>query len=347
MKDRRAPSLAKWPFYLADVILVVVAVWLFNHYPHPLPLWPAVLIVGCVAGAAYLAVLPYKMEYETSVRFAESNDLTSAAAEIAKVETVAEQIRAATGQWQGVQEHSARAVAAAKEITERMAAEAQSFAEFMQKANDGEKATLRLEVDKLRRGEGQWLQLLVHLLDHVFALHQAGVRSGQANLVAQLGQFQEACRDLVRRVGLAPFEGTPDEPFDPSRHQVVEGQPQPAADSRVAQTLAAGYTFQGQLLRRSLVAVQAELVAESELAAAYAPEPAVETETTFASEETEPVAEVSTEAAVEPATVEFVEAELPEDPRMGAATDADAAAAIDEEFRLESESFSSEERRKA
>jgi molecular chaperone GrpE (heat shock protein) len=233
-----------------------------------------------------------------------------------------------------VQEHSARTVTASKEITDRMAAEAQSFAEFMQKANDSEKATLRLEVDKLRRGESQWLQLLVHLLDHVFALYQAGARSGQPNLEAQLGQFQEACRDLVRRVGLAPFEATMDEPFDAERHQVAEGQPAPAPESRVVQTLATGYTFQGQILRRSLVAVQPTQSDEPEISAAALNETAT-AETDFIPGEAAPIEAAETGAG-------------DADPRAAAA-DTEIALAMEEDFRLEAEGLTgrAEDERKA
>lgn len=248
--------MTKWPYYVADVVLAVLAIWIVSHYPNPLPFWPATLMVGCVVAAAVLGVWPHRMEYQTAVQFAEADGLADTVKEIRNLQTVAEQIRLATGQWQGVQEHSAKSVAAAREVSERITAEAQAFAEFMQKANDSEKATLRLEVEKLRRGEGQWLQVLVHLLDHIFALHQAGARSGQPNLEAQLARFQEACRDVVRRVGLTPFEAGPDEPFDAGKHQVPEGQPRPAPEARIALTLAAGYTFQGQMVRRSLVALQ-------------------------------------------------------------------------------------------
>jgi len=263
MTERRLPSMTKWPYYIADVVLAVLAIWIVKHYTHPLPFWPATLMVGCVVVAAVLGIWPHRMEYQTAVQFAEADGLADAVKEIRNVQTVAEQIRQATGQWQGVQEHSAKTVAAAKEVSERIAVEAQAFAEFMQKANDSEKATLRLEVEKLRRGEGQWLQVLVHLLDHVFALHQAGARSGQPNLEAQLGRFQEACRDVVRRVGLTPFEAALDEPFDAEKPQVPEGQPQPPPESRIAQTLAAGYTFQGQMVRRSLVTLQQSQTEES------------------------------------------------------------------------------------
>jgi len=266
--------MTKWPYFVADVVLVSLAVWIVNQYPHPLPLWPATLMVGCVAAAAVLGVWPYRVEYQTAVQFAEADGLTDAIKEIRNVQTVAEQIHLATGQWQGVQEHSAKTVAAAKAVSERIAVEAQAFSEFMEKANDSEKATLRLEVEKLRRGEGQWLQVLVHLLDHVFALHQAGARSGQPNLEAQLGRFQEACRDVVRRVGLTPFEAGLDEPFDAEKHQVPEGQPQPEPEARISETLAAGYTFQGQLVRRSLVALrqpQTEDTAQQQVSQSNAP----------------------------------------------------------------------------
>ena len=119
--------------------------------------------------------------------------------------------------------------------------------------NDSEKAALRLEVEKLRRGESEWLQVLVRILDHVFVLHAAAVRSGQPKLVEQIANFQNACRDVARRLGLVPFSAGPDEPFNAERHQAVSGEDKPPANAAVAETVGAGYTFQGRLLRPALV----------------------------------------------------------------------------------------------
>ncbi len=257
MTDRRAPSSAKWPFFLADLALLAAAFWIVKHYPAPIPVPALALGIGCVVVAALIAVMPFRMEYQALVRFAESHELNDAVEQINKAEAAAEQIRTTTAQWQGVQEQSARTVTTAREIAERITAEAKAFSEFMQKANDHEKSTLRLEIEKLRRGESQWLQLTVHLLDHVYALHQAGARSGQPNLEAQLGRFREACYDAVRRIGLVPFVSGAGEAFDPEKHQVVEGQPEPEAGALIGQTLAAGYSFQGQLVRRSLISLNA------------------------------------------------------------------------------------------
>src|SRR5439155_27045441 len=144
---------------------------------------------------------------------------------------------------------------AARQIAERMGAEVRGFAEFMEKVNDREKATLRLEVEKFRRAESEWLQVLMRMLDHVYALHVGALRSSQPALIEQVGNFQNACREAARRVGLTPFTAGQAEPFDVQRHQLAEGDSPPAAGSTVSETIAAGYTFQGRLLRPALVKV--------------------------------------------------------------------------------------------
>jgi hypothetical protein len=139
-----------------------------------------------------------------------------------------------------------------------MTAEVKSFSEFMERANDTEKANLRLEAEKLRRVEGEWLAILVRVLDHVYALHQAGLRSRQPSLVEQLTHFQNACLDAARRVGLAPFSPAPDEAFDTQRHQAAESNGKPPDGAVVSQTLATGYTFQGRFLRPALVRLRGD-----------------------------------------------------------------------------------------
>ena len=75
MSQRTVPKISKWPFYVADVILVVLAYWIFSHYPHPLAPWAALTIVACVLVAALLAVWPHRLEYASTVKFAEAEGL--------------------------------------------------------------------------------------------------------------------------------------------------------------------------------------------------------------------------------------------------------------------------------
>lgn len=256
MNSPVAPKLPKWPFFAADLLLLALAIWIVSRQPHPLAPVPLALVVGCVVAAAFLGVWPFRLEYAATEKLAESGQLTNAVEEIKKLERVAEQVRSATGQWQSVQEHSTRAVGAAQEIGDRMAAEARAFADFMQKANDSEKAHLRLETEKLRRVETEWLHAVIRLLDHIYALQQAGVRSGQRNLVQQLTTFQDSCRDITRRLGLNPLEAIAGEVFDAAKHQLMDGLPQPPDGVLVEDTLATGHNFQGKLLRRALVTLQ-------------------------------------------------------------------------------------------
>ena len=137
-----------------------------------------------------------------------------------------------------------------------MTAEQSSFRAFLEKAGDIERTHLRLEVEKLRRTEAEWLQVLVRILDHVYALYVAAVRSGQPGIIEQLGHFQAACRDTARRLGLVPVVAEPGTPFDPKVQQLADANtviPEPAL---VAETLATGYAFQGQMVRPVLVSLQ-------------------------------------------------------------------------------------------
>jgi geranylgeranyl pyrophosphate synthase len=68
----------------------------------------------------------------------------------------------------------------------------------------------------------------------------------------QLNGFQNSCRDVARRVGLAPFVPATGEPFNAKIHQLTDGAAPPEG-SRVGEILATGYTYQGKLLRPALV----------------------------------------------------------------------------------------------
>jgi molecular chaperone GrpE len=279
MTDRAIPRINKVPFYFADVVLLVLAGWIVFKTHGPLTTGSLALTVGCVVAAFGFFLVPNVLEYQGMLKFSEAGQLTDAVEQIGKVEEAAEQIRLATSMWQGVQEQSSRTAKAAQEVAGRMTEEAKAFAEFMQKANDTEKATLRLEVDKLRRAEGDWLQIVVRILDHTFALNQAAARSGQRNVIEQLAHFQNACRDVTRRIGLVPFEVPPGEIFDADKHQLIEANGTLPADARVAETVATGFTYQGQPLRRPLVRLDSGAVAPStpppaEAAEAAAPETA-------------------------------------------------------------------------
>jgi molecular chaperone GrpE (heat shock protein) len=256
MRDPIVLRLSKWPFVIGDGLMVGLGYLLFAQSKLPLGHWEMMACVLCFALGAACGVWPFVLEYRVFTKLLVADRLAGVAGEIRKLEQVAGQIGHATGQWQSVQESAEKTARSAKDIADRMAAELKDFGEFMRLANEGERATLRLEVDKLRRAETDWLQALVRVLDHVNALHQAGVRSGQPSLIEQLGLFQNSCREAARRVGLNPFMAAPGEPFDEKRHQVADGAAKPAQGAVIEETIGAGYTYQGRLLRPAVVRVR-------------------------------------------------------------------------------------------
>jgi molecular chaperone GrpE (heat shock protein) len=263
--NQTEPKLLKWPFFLGDAVLVGLAYFVYSQHKLPMTPWEIAFFVASGALGAFLGVAPFLLEYRAAMKLSATHTLAATIAQIQNIEQAACQIGAATAQWQIVQQQSAKTVGTAKEVAERMGAEAAAFTEFLRKANDSEKATLRLEVEKLRRAEGDWLQIIVRLLDHTYALHQAAVRSGQAGVIEQLTNFQNACRDVARRVGLVAFAPAPNDAFDAQWHQLADPQVAPPADAQVGETIATGYTFQGQLLRPALVALQSAEMSVKEI----------------------------------------------------------------------------------
>jgi molecular chaperone GrpE (heat shock protein) len=211
--------------------------------------------MATIAGA-WLCAIPFLRDHATALRLCEADGLATTVSQIKNLDQIKSQIADATSHWQGIQEQSAKTVGTAKELTDRMKEELAEFCTFLKNANDTEKNNLRLEIEKLHRSEGEWLQATVHILDHVFGLHKAALRSGQPGLVAQLDQFQLACRNAVRKKGLVPFAPGSGDAFDAQVHQSADAEVNPTPETRIVETIGPGYTFQGQLARRALVRVQ-------------------------------------------------------------------------------------------
>ncbi len=261
MTDRTVSATASWryyaPFFVGDLLMLGAAWVIFYQARRPMVGYEVGGFAACVALGAWLGVLPFMHKHRADLKQLELGELSGTLAQIENLQLIADKITAATGQWQTVHEHSVKTVDAAQEIAKRMSGEAKEFFAFFEKANEAEKGHLRLEVEKLRRAEGDWLQVLVRLLDHVFALYSAAVRSGQQNLIEQLAHFQNACRDAARRVGLAPLLPGSETPFDSNLHQLPDPDAVVDEGAEIAELLAPGYSFQGQLIRRAVVALKA------------------------------------------------------------------------------------------
>lgn len=256
MSDDNFRPVPKWPFFLGDAAMLGIAWFIYWETRGPLGHWEFIACGTCVALGAALGVWPFLLDHRARLKRVEQATLGSVSEKLAGLEQIAAQISGATNDWQHAQLQAEKTANTAREIADRMAAEARDFAEFMRQTHDSEKATLRLEVEKLRRAEVDWLQVLVHVLDHVHALHGAAVRAGQTRVVDQLTHFRNACHESARRVGLAAFAPQPGDPFDPQRHQNADSETTPPGAS-IGEVTAAGFTLQGRLVRPAFVRIAA------------------------------------------------------------------------------------------
>ena len=256
MTDRFESKLPKRPFLgvclAGDALLLGLAWLIFTHSPTPMGRWEILAYVACVGLGACLMITPFLMEYHSTMRVVEAERLKTAVLQIQNLEIIGRQITNATANWQSAHELSTKNVESARQLGAAVTSGARAFSEFIHKANDSEKNHLRLEVEKLKRGEGEWLQVLVHIMDHIYAVYYAAGRSSHPGLLDQITSFQNACRDVARRVGLVPFVSAPGEAFNPKAHQLADTQTAPEG-ARVGETIATGYTYQGKLLRPALV----------------------------------------------------------------------------------------------
>lgn len=258
MSKSSAPKIEKWPFIVGDVALLMMAWLVYYHSEAGFDGLEAFWCFACVAAGAWIMVLPFLREFQAQADLTEAKELAASVEKISSVDAVAKQIESATEQWLHVEDRANEINAASREIAGKINAEAREFTEFLQKANDTEKNHLRLEVDKLNRAQGEWVKVVTGMLDHVFALNQAGRQSGQDKLVRQLNNFQAACRDVARRVGVITHEPKPEEDFDAGKHQLRDPEAEPEDGVKIIGIAAQGLSHQGQLLRKTVVVIEGE-----------------------------------------------------------------------------------------
>jgi molecular chaperone GrpE (heat shock protein) len=260
MYDATQLKISKWPFFLGDAFMLGLAFFIVWQAELPLTQWEVVACAVCVLLGALLGIIPFFLQHRIMLKTIEASAVVSTANRIKNLEKIAAQIGTVGTLWENAHLSAEKINGASKEIADAMQSELKDFQEFLKKANDGERATLRLEVEKLHRAEGDWVQVVVRILDHVFALYAAAEKSGQQSLINQIGQFQNACRDSARRIGISQLVAARAETFDATRHKWADGD-KPEAGALVSETLASGYSYQGKLIRPALVRVKQDAAA--------------------------------------------------------------------------------------
>lgn len=247
---------SRLPFFFGDALLICVAVFIALRSPTPLSVSTALLIAITVGLGAFLAICPYFLEHRSSIALEELEKFASVATEMNRVAPLTAALEEAAVQLRHTEEESKKTLSVAKSVADQMIQEGKAFAQIVAKANDSEKARLRMELEKFRRWEADSLAVLTGILDHVFALWRAAQAAGQPTVAQQMHSFQNACLEIARKIGLVSYRAEEGMLFDPARHQQMDGTA-PDVACIIGETLAAGYTYRGQMVRRAVVKVQA------------------------------------------------------------------------------------------
>src|SRR5882672_3772825 len=124
-------KIPKWPFLLANALLVAAAAAVIYKARHPISHAEIYISTGCVALGALLGCLPFILDYRATGKLIDVNAVTTVAEQLHDLKTYSAQISTATDQWARVQEatkgNTDKTVAAAKEIAERMTEEIREF----------------------------------------------------------------------------------------------------------------------------------------------------------------------------------------------------------------------------
>lgn len=245
--------IAKLPFIIGDLLLLMMAGWIIWDTGGLPGGYLLAAVIGCLVVGMFFSVLPFLLDYRAELKREEINEFQNVSEQLKSLTKLEEHIRHATSQWQAIQDHCLQTVQNADQIAKSMSEESQRFTEVMQSMNVSEKEHLRVEIEKLRRGERDWLQSIVRVLDHVFALHKAAIQSGQEKLIHQITNFQHAVTDTMRRMGLVQHLAEPGAAYNSELHQLLDKENEQLEEPAVVETLAPGFTFQGRMVRLPLV----------------------------------------------------------------------------------------------
>ena len=247
------PRIPFLPFIIADMALLVTALAIFSVGSRPLGPWEIGAVVSCVALGGWIVVYPFRKVIDMEMQKASAHRLNQSVARIQNLESIATRIETASANWMEIEKKTDASLNKAEDISREMIEEADSFREFLANASNEETQHLRLMVDKLKKTEKDWIQIIMAMMDHVIALRWAAQKSGNQNLAGQISNFHNQLVEITRQVGLLPFEPAAGEDYDPDLHQPYETELTVAAGTPIEAVKTAGFRFRGVVIRKALV----------------------------------------------------------------------------------------------
>ena len=137
-----------------------------SYFLPPKTTWDYVIVLtlsGLWAYGAYICITPWLVEFKAQTCHLENETIADAMAQLQRLEEVGARVQSATAAWQAAHDSAARVTQTAREIEEKIKTDMKDFMDFAERVNSEYKNHLRLEVEKLRRSEGDFIQVTARL----------------------------------------------------------------------------------------------------------------------------------------------------------------------------------------
>jgi hypothetical protein len=154
----QTPRLPKWPFLLADAVLLILAGAVAHFSRNPYAGAPLIAIVTCVALAALLCTIPFLADYARKQDEALDERHRALDALARTVNTSAEQISIAANGLNEIAEQTQKALRHAEHLPQKLHEKVAEFSAQLANANDEEKEELEKELNELRAADSERLE---------------------------------------------------------------------------------------------------------------------------------------------------------------------------------------------
>src|SRR5205085_3314036 len=123
MTNQPPPTLPKWIFIVADILLLAVCAWTIQQVlPSRTTGAYVVLALAIIVWmvGAFICVWPWVLEFKAQTQHLENETLASALQQIQRLEEIGARVQSATGSWQSAQDAAMRVTTTAREVEEKV-----------------------------------------------------------------------------------------------------------------------------------------------------------------------------------------------------------------------------------
>jgi hypothetical protein len=161
------PTVARWPFYLGDIILLGIACISILYGGVPLPAANVVIAVACTLAGIGLLLAPYLLEYEAKLKIAVQSSRELSEAQAKRLVHVAEQLNNVVSRSQSTEEQAGAALGNLEELSDKLAAQIDDLSQAIGREKESNEKDPTGEIRTLLHERGRQIEGLAVKLSSI------------------------------------------------------------------------------------------------------------------------------------------------------------------------------------